>query len=117
MDNPIDAFINAIVDGLKKHEGFKEFIKEQSKDNGIDYTELDERFCDLLRDNNYLVNEVALEDFDIDNYSSEIGDMIDDRRSDDDDFNERVFNALKEIDIKFGMQLQYGHIHWTKEAK
>ena len=35
MDNPIDAFINAIVDGLKKHEGFKEFIKEHSG-NSID---------------------------------------------------------------------------------
>ncbi len=46
MDNPIAAFINAIVDGLKKHEGFKEFIKEHSG-NSFD----DGDFCDMLRNN------------------------------------------------------------------
>lgn len=99
MDNPIDAFINAIVDGLKKHEGFKEFIKEQSKDNGIDYTELNERFCDLLQDNNYLVNELALEYFDIDNYSSEIVGIID-SHIDDEFMSDRIKSLEWEIQVK-----------------
>lgn len=99
MDNPIDAFINAIVDGLKKHEGFKEFIKEQSKDNGIDYTELNERFCELLRDNSYEVNEVALEYFDIDNYSSEITGIID-SHIDDEFMSDRIKGLEWEIQVK-----------------
>lgn len=99
MDNPIDAFINAIVDGLKKHEGFKEFVKEQSKDNGIDYTELNERFCDLLQDNNYLVNELALEYFDIDNYSSEIVGIID-SHIDDEFMSDRIKSLEWEIQVK-----------------
>jgi len=99
MDNPIDAFINAIVDGLKKHEGFKEFIKEQSKDNGIDYTELNERFCELLRDNAYEVNEVALEYFDIDNYSSEIVGIID-SHIDDEFMSDRIKGLEWEIQVK-----------------
>tara|TARA_E500000318_G_scaffold60162_2_gene55825 strand:+ start:549 stop:848 length:300 start_codon:yes stop_codon:yes gene_type:complete len=99
MDNPIDAFINAIVDGLKKHEGFKEFIKEQSKDNGIDYTELDERFCDMLRSNSYEVNEVALEDFDLDNYSSTITDIID-SHIDDEFMSDRIKDLEWEIKVK-----------------
>ena len=99
MDNPIDAFINAIVDGLKKHEGFKEFVKEQSKDNGIDYTELNERFCELLRDNAYEVNEVALEYFDIDNYSSEITGIID-SHIDDEFMSNRIKGLEWEIQVK-----------------
>lgn len=99
MDNPIDAFINAIVDGLKKHEGFKEFVKEQSKDNGIDYTELNERFCELLRDNAYEVNEVALEYFDIDNYSSEITGIID-SHIDDEFMSDRIKGLEWEIQVK-----------------
>jgi len=99
MDNPIDAFINAIVDGLKKHEGFKEFVKEQSKDNGIDYTELNERFCELLRDNAYEVNEVALEYFDIDNYSSEIVGIID-SHIDDEFMSDRITSLEWEIKVK-----------------
>lgn len=99
MDNPIDAFINAIVDGLKKHEGFKEFVKEQSKDNGIDYTELNERFCDMLRDNAYEVNEVALEYFDIDNYSSEIVGIID-SHIDDEFMSDRIKGLEWEIQVK-----------------
>tara|TARA_R110002050_G_scaffold58926_2_gene131832 strand:- start:114 stop:413 length:300 start_codon:yes stop_codon:yes gene_type:complete len=99
MDNPIDAFINAIVDGLKKHEGFKEFVKEQSKDNGIDYTELNERFCELLRDNAYEVNEVALEYFDIDNYSSEIVGIID-SHIDDEFMSDRIKGLEWEIQVK-----------------
>tara|TARA_R110002072_G_scaffold131977_1_gene272044 strand:+ start:707 stop:1006 length:300 start_codon:yes stop_codon:yes gene_type:complete len=99
MDNPIDAFINAIVDGLKKHEGFKEFVKEQSKDNGIDYTELNERFCELLRDNSYEVNEVALEDFDIDNYSDSITSIID-SHIDDEFMSNRIKGLEWEIQVK-----------------
>lgn len=99
MDNPIDAFINAIVDGLKKHEGFKEFVKEQSKDNGIDYTELNERFCELLRDNAYEVNEVALEYFDIDNYSSEIVGIVD-SHIDDEFMSDRIKGLEWEIQVK-----------------
>ena len=99
MDNPIDAFINAIVDGLKKHEGFKEFVKEQSKDNGIDYTELNERFCELLRDNAYEVNEVALEYFDIDNYSDSITSIID-SHIDDEFMSDRIKGLEWEIQVK-----------------
>ena len=99
MDNPIDAFINAIVDGLKKHEGFKEFVKEQSKDNGIDYTELNERFCELLRDNAYEVNEVALEYFDIDNYSDSITSIID-SHIDDEFMSNRIKGLEWEIQVK-----------------
>ena len=99
MDNPIDAFINAIVDGLKKHEGFKEFVKEQSKDNGIDYTELNERFCDMLRDNAYEVNEVALEYFDIDNYSDSITSIID-SHIDDEFMSDRIKGLEWEIQVK-----------------
>jgi len=99
MDNPIDAFINAIVDGLKKHEGFKEFVKEQSKDNGIDYTELNERFCELLRDNAYEVNEVALEYFDIDNYSDSITSIVD-SHIDDEFMSDRIKGLEWEIQVK-----------------
>ena len=99
MDNPIDAFINAIVDGLKKHEGFKEFIKEQSKDNGIDYTELNERFGELLRDNSYEVNEAALEYFDIDNYSDSITSIID-SHIDDEFMSNRIKDLEWEIKVK-----------------
>jgi hypothetical protein len=99
MDNPIDAFINAIVDGLKKHEGFKEFIKEQSKDNGIDYTELNERFGELLRDNSYEVNEAALEYFDIDNYSDSITSIID-SHIDDEFMSNRIKGLEWEIKVK-----------------
>ena len=99
MDNPIDAFINAIVDGLKKHEGFKEFVKEQSKDNGIDYTELNERFCELLRDNAYEVNEVALEYFDIDTYSDSITSIID-SHIDDEFMSNRIKGLEWEIQVK-----------------
>ena len=99
MDNPIDAFINAIVDGLKKHEGFKEFIKEQSKDNGIDYTELNERFGELLRDNAYEVNEAALEYFDIDNYSDSITSIID-SHIDDEFMSDRIKDLEWEVKIK-----------------
>ena len=99
MDNPIDAFINAIVDGLKKHEGFKEFIKEQSKDNGIDYTELNERFGELLRDNSYEVNEAALEYFDIDNYSDSITSIIN-SHIDDEFMSNRIKGLEWEIKVK-----------------
>jgi len=99
MDNPVDTFINAIVDGLKKHEGFKEFIKEQSKDNGIDYTELNERFGELLRDNSYEVNEAALEYFDIDNYSDSITSIID-SHIDDEFMSNRIKDLEWEIKVK-----------------
>jgi hypothetical protein len=94
MDNPIDAFINAIVDGLKKHEGFKEFIKEHSGNN---FNDID--FCDLLRSNSYEVNEVALEDFDLDNYSSTITDIID-SHIDDEFMSNRIKGLEWEIQVK-----------------
>ena len=94
MDNPIDAFINAIVGGLKKHEGFKEFIRDHSG-NSIDNAD----FCDMLRENSYEVNEVALEYFDIDNYSSEIVGIVD-SHIDDEFMSDRIKGLEWEIQVK-----------------
>ena len=129
--NTVDAFINAIVDGLIKHEKFNEHIAGVVSKDGFTDDHLDEQIG-LWMSDNFDLNDYG---FNVEDYRYEIDGMIDgqvqhlaedgelkewleiDGDATGRSFNERVFNALKEIDINFGMQIKYGHSIYTKSSK
>lgn len=112
--NAVDAFINAIVDGLIKHERFNAHIAEVVSKDGFTDDYLDAQIRTWMSDN-FELNDYG---FNIEDYRYEIDGMIDgqvqylaedgelkDWLDINDDttgrsFNERVFKALKEIHIE-----------------
>ena len=129
--NAVDAFITAIVDGLIKHEKFNEHIAGVVSKDGFSDDHLDEQIG-LWMSDNFDLNDYG---FNVEDYRYEIDGMIEgqvqylaedgelkewleiDGDATGRSFNERVFNALKEIDINFGMQIKYGHSIYTKSSK
>tara|TARA_R100000995_G_C3462834_1_gene114057 strand:- start:92 stop:541 length:450 start_codon:yes stop_codon:yes gene_type:complete len=115
--NTVDAFINAIVDGLIKHEKFNEHLENVA----TDFVGRDSFTDDHLHEQieNWMTNNFNFNDFgfDISDHSYELDGMIDTQvqylaeegkikewlgNSDDSDtsFNERVFEALDDEEIK-----------------
>lgn len=115
--NTVDAFINAIVDGLIKHEKFHEHLENVVTDFGIEKQHADDHLHEQIETwmtNNFNFNDFG---FDISDHSYELDGMIDTQvqylaeegnlrewlgNSDTSDtsFNERVFEALDDEEIK-----------------
>jgi hypothetical protein len=75
ISNAVDAFINAIVDGLIKHEKFNEHIAGIVSNDGFTDDYLYEQI-ELWMSNTFSLNDYG--HFDISDYSYEIFGMIDD---------------------------------------
>lgn len=96
MTNTVDAFINAIVDGLVKHEGFNEHIKGIVSNDGFTDDHLHEEI-DRWMHNNFSLNDYG--HFDITDYSYEIYGMIDDH-VDGDFITQAITDVEWEVKVK-----------------
>lgn len=96
MTNTVDAFINAIVDGLVKHEGFNEHIKGIVSNDGFTDDYLHEEI-DRWMHNNFSLNDYG--HFDITDYSYEIYGMIDDH-VDGDFITQAITDVEWEVKVK-----------------
>jgi hypothetical protein len=95
MTNTVDAFINAIVDGLIKHEGFNAHIAGVVSNDGFTDDYLHEQIGSWMH-GNFSLNDYG---FDITDYSYEIYGMIDDHV--DGDFVTQAITDLEwEVKVK-----------------
>ncbi len=90
MTNTVDAFINAIVDGLIKHEGFNEHIAGVVSTDG-----LHEEIGSWMH-GNFCLSDYG---FDITDYSYEIYGMIDDH-VDSDFVTQAITDVEWEVKVK-----------------
>ena len=73
MTNAVDSFINAIVEGLIKHEGFNEHIKGVVSNDGFTDDHLDNKIEQWMQYH----FDLADYSLDLSNYSYELDGMID----------------------------------------
>ena len=116
MTNAVDSFINAIVEGLIKHEGFNEHIKGIVSNDGFTDDHLDEKIAEWMR-YNFDLSEYH---FDITDWSHEIDGLIDQQvqylaeegdmkewlgnRDDDSDFRQKVIDVVGDITVGFDIK-------------
>jgi len=107
--------IMALIEPRLK-ERMQQMIEENSDDMGTRQEDIDERISDWMN-MNFDISDYS--DFSIHDHEYEIGSMIDEHleeKEDDSDFDERVFKALGNIDMKFGnMTITHGSSTIVKE--
>jgi hypothetical protein len=96
MTNAVDSFINAIVEGLTKHEGFNEHIKGVVSNDGFTDDHLDNKIAEWMRYN----FDLGDYHFDITDYNYDIYGMIDEHL-DDESIREKVTEVLGDITVGF----------------
>ena len=110
MTNAVDSFINAIVEGLIKHEKFNEHIKGVVSNDGFTDDHLDNKIEQWMQYH----FDLADYNLDISNYSYEIDGMIDAQLqyqaedgelkdwldSSHEQFEEKVLNVLRTNTIR-----------------
>ncbi len=96
MTNTVDAFINAIVDGLIKHEGFNEHIAGVVSNDGFTDDYLNDQIESWMNANFSLADYGH---FDITDYSYEIYGIIDDH-VDRDFITQAITDVEWEVKVK-----------------
>ena len=99
MTNAVDSFINAIVEGLTKHEGFNEHIKGVVSNDGFTDDHLDNKIAEWMRYN----FDLGDYHFDITDYNYDIYGMIDEHL-DDENIREKVTEVLGDITVGFDIK-------------
>jgi hypothetical protein len=111
MTNAVDSFINAIVEGLIKHEGFNEHIKGVVSNDGFTDDHLDNKIEQWMK---YHFDLADYAQIDMTDYSFEIDGMIDQQvqylaedgdlkewlDSSHEQFEEKVLNVLRTNTIR-----------------
>ena len=111
MTNTVDAFINAIVEGLVNHKGFNEHIKGVVSNDGFTDDHLDNKIEQWMK---YHFDLADYAQIDMTDYSYEIDGMIDAQvqylaedgdlkewlDSDHENFEEKVLNVLRTNTIR-----------------
>lgn len=111
MTNAVDSFINAIVEGLIKHEGFNDHIKGVVSNDGFTDDHLDNKIEQWMK---YHFDLADYAQIDMTDYSFEIDGMIDQQvqyLAEDGDlkewldqeheqFEEKVLNVLRTNTIR-----------------
>ena len=110
MTNAVDSFINAIVEGLIKHEKFNEHIKGVVSNDGFTDDHLDEKISEWMRNNFDLGDyhfDITEYSFDIDGmvdaqlqYQAEDGELKDWLDSSHEKFEDRVLDVLRTNTIR-----------------
>jgi hypothetical protein len=116
MTNAVDSFINAIVEGLIKHEGFNEHIKGVVSNDSFTDDHLDNQIAEWMRYN----FDLSDYHFDITDWSHEIDGLIDQQvqylaeegdmkewlgnRDDDSDFRQKVIDVVGDITVGFDIK-------------
>jgi hypothetical protein len=111
MTNAVDSFINAIVEGLIKHEGFNEHIKGVVSNDGFTDDHLDNKIEQWMKYHFDLADYAQIDmtdySFEIDGmidqqvqYLAEDGDLKDWLDSNHEQFEEKVLNVLRTNTIR-----------------
>jgi hypothetical protein len=107
--------IMALIEPRLK-ERIQQMIEENSDDMGTRQEDIDDQISNWMS-MNFDLSDYS--DFSIHDHEYEIGTMINEHleeREDDSDFDERVFKALGNIDMKFGnMTITHGSSTIVKE--
>jgi hypothetical protein len=111
MTNAVDSFINAIVEGLIKHEGFNEHIKGVVSNDGFTDDHLDNKIEQWMKYHFDLADYAQIDmtdySYEIDGmidaqvqYLAEDGDLKDWLDSSHEQFEEKVLNVLRTNTIR-----------------
>ena len=111
MTNAVDSFINAIVEGLIKHEGFNEHIKGVVSNDGFTDDHLDNKIEQWMKYHFDLADYAQIDmtdySYEIDGmldaqvqYLAEGGDLKDWLDSNHEQFEEKVLNVLRTNTIR-----------------
>ena len=111
MTNAVDSFINAIVEGLIKHEKFNEHIKGVVSNDGFTDDHLDNKIEQWMKYHFDLADYAQIDmtdySFEIDGmidqqvqYLAEDGDLKDWLDSNHEQFEEKVLNVLRTNTIR-----------------